>query len=144
MRNQSEIDLSKKMKQNRIIFNKETEYYYVKCGKNNIRIDNISKETNINEKLLTEISIWLEQNIEQIKKFGVEELIDLKNEDWLKCNEEKITEKEFIKNLNLQSIVIHKKGNIDMIFDADNIFYGHCITIYTNENLIMEEASIGY
>ncbi len=132
------------MKEDRVSFNEETKCYYIKCNADKIRVSTIGGKKDIDKKLLEEISIWLEKNIEQIKEFGAQELVDLKNEDWLEDNQEEITEIEFIKKLNLQNIVIHKKGNLDMIFDADDIFYDHCVTIYTDENFIIKDALLGY
>ncbi len=139
------------MNKNKVLFT-ENDSFHLRYGDKKIRLsyfanDDISyqpKKEELNQELLQSVSSWLAENLSLIKEFATEELLDLKNDDWREENEPKLTAEEFIARLELLEIVVYYTGKVDMIFDADDIFYDHCISVYTNENLLVQGANVGY
>lgn len=128
------------MNVNRVNFDDNKELYFINFEGKKVFFDGDFKT----EKSLNEIAIWLESNITSIKDFGAEWLLDLKNDDLYEQNKDEITKREFIENLNLLDIIIHPENNLDLIFSANNMFYGDGITIFTDKNLTLTKAIKGY
>lgn len=79
--------------------------------------------------------------IETLKNKMVDEMIVLKNNDWLQEDEEHISILKFKKEMKLYSIVIYDGGSIELYFQDNDMFYGHDIITYldANHNYISSE-----
>jgi len=77
-----------------------------------------------------------------IKSKICEELLKLKNENWLEEGENPLTADEFISKIYLESIAFNDTDVFQMYFNDGDIFWGHAITIETDFNKIVEHIGI--
>jgi len=76
------------------------------------------------ERLVTGI-VELERRANQ---FLVEKMLRLKNEGWLREGEQPLSEDEFRKRITLGRLDIGDGGSATLIFDDDDVFWGHYLT----------------
>lgn len=77
---------------------------------------------------------------ENYKRKTSEELIELHNETW---NEgDIITKEEFVKRINLESIMFYCEGNAELYYNDGDLFWGHTIVVDINEKGEYESAQI--
>ncbi len=76
-------------------------------------------------------SLWAEERVwqDRIEQFLVDELMSLKNEKWLKEGEKKISKKEFLKALELETVEILENGRFKFWFSDGGLFWGHGVTV---------------
>lgn len=68
----------------------------------------------------------------QLKEYVSNELLELANE-W--CEDEtEITKEQFLQRIGSPEIQIDTDGTVEVIFDDDNMFYGHIIVVGIDEN----------
>jgi uncharacterized protein (TIGR03067 family) len=67
--------------------------------------------------------------IELARRYAVENLLDLKNDNWLDEEEEPLTAAAFRQRMTLESMVFSSNGGITFYHDDGNLFWGHCIQI---------------
>jgi hypothetical protein len=71
----------------------------------------------------------MESYSEDAKKYAVEGLLELKNENWLDSEEEPLTREQFKHRMTLESVDISVEGEIGFFYDDGDLFFGHCIVI---------------
>jgi len=67
--------------------------------------------------------------VELARKHAVDNLLDLKNDNWLEEDEEPLTPGSFMDRMTLQSMVFSSDGSVRFYHHDGNLFYGHCIEI---------------
>jgi len=85
----------------------------------------ISDALKVAEKLWDEQSSWKQQ----VDDYAVDELLSLKNQDWLDEDESPVTPEQFKSRMTLQSISIDRDGTIEFWHDDGDLFWGHSIMI---------------
>jgi hypothetical protein len=69
----------------------------------------------------------------RVKHFAVQELLPLKNEDWLDEDEDEgeapLTPQQILRKLKLESIAVNPDGSFEFWFDDGNPFSGHMIQV---------------
>lgn len=67
----------------------------------------------------------------RVKDFAVQELLPLKNEDWIDEDEGEVplTPQQFLRKLKLESIAVKPDGSFEFWFDDGNLFLGHLIQV---------------
>ncbi len=123
--------------------NEDTELSYDRCITNVLLLGNKveitynpseieMKESNfiigLNQKLN-----WISKNKHEINSQVVKKLLPLKNESWLNDSESKITEKDFINRIKLESILFFGDLSSELVYDDGNLFWGHQIVTDLNE-----------
>ena len=63
------------------------------------------------------------------KAYAVEELLELKNDEWLDEDEEPLTSEDFQGAMQLESISFEPDGEVLFFHDDGDLFWGHCILI---------------
>nr|WP_321453072.1 DUF2262 domain-containing protein [uncultured Carboxylicivirga sp.] len=71
-----------------------------------------------------------------------EELLVLKNENWLEEDEKPFTAEEFTSTIFLESITVNDSDVFQMCFNDGDIFWGHAITVETDLNKNIEHIGI--
>ena len=76
-------------------------------------------------------ALWADQAgwKQKIEEFAVQELLPLKNENWLGENEKELTRKQFLAKMKLNSITVNEDGEFEFWHDDGNLFLGHSIQI---------------
>ena len=77
-----------------------------------------------------------------IKEKISEELLPLKNENWLKDDENPLTAQEFISKLFLESITVNDSDEFQMCFNDGDLFWDHAIMVETDLNKKIEHIGI--
>lgn len=90
---------------------------------------------------LKEILDNLEVKDQEFKEFAAKKLVDLANE-WNEEENIKITEKDFIERISFSSIVVDLDGSIIVYYNDDDLFWGHIIAVYGDENGVLKEANM--
>ncbi|MGV3611343.1 MAG: DUF2262 domain-containing protein [Fluviicola sp.] len=80
-------------------------------------------------------------NLNEIKEFAATELLELKNECWLEEDEKELTRKDFADRLvQVEGITCYTSGSVSIVFDDNDLFWGHGITVEMDEHLNYLEA----
>lgn len=80
---------------------------------------------------------------EKVRRYAAEELTELAidwNEDGDSNNQ--ITETEFAKRIEITSIIFHGDGSFEFTFNDDDMFFGHWVVVYVDEQGVFERADI--
>jgi hypothetical protein len=85
----------------------------------------------LQEALKTAHSLWKTQEAwnQRIRDFAVQELLSLKNGDWLGEDEVEITADQFKDRMKLEAITVYPDSSFVFWHDDGNLFWGHCIQI---------------
>jgi len=85
----------------------------------------------VQECLKTAHAIWENQSYwhQKIKDYAVQELFELKNNEWLDDDEVELTPNEFKDRMMLESINVSPNGSFNFYFDDGDLFWGHSIEI---------------
>lgn len=109
----------------------------------------ISIDVDIDDKaswdtIINQVKEFCKDTVEVDKKlrvFAASALTELAN-DWLEDENAVITEEEFAERITLGSITISDDGSYSFYFDDDDIFYGHCVTVYGDLENGLERAEM--
>jgi len=85
----------------------------------------ISAGLKVAEKLWNDQSTWKTK----IDAFAVQELLPLKNDNWLGDDEAPLTPEQFKSRMTLESISVHPDGSFEFWHDDGDLFWGHSIQI---------------
>ncbi len=66
---------------------------------------------------------------QRINEYAADQLLALKNENWLEDDEEPLTPAAFISHMTLESISIEEDGGFTFWHDDGDLFWGHTIQI---------------
>lgn len=85
----------------------------------------------VQECLKTAHTIWRNQSYwyQKIRDYAVQELLNLKNNDWLDEDEVELSPDKFKDRMILESIKVCPNGSFDFYFDDGDLFWGHSIEI---------------
>lgn len=81
--------------------------------------------------LATARALWSQPKLwsTRVKALAVQELLPLKNEDWIEDDETPLTPERFLRRLKLESIAVNPDGSFEFWFDDGNLFSGHMIQV---------------
>ena len=71
-------------------------------------------------------------NRDELKLYAAEELLELYNDVWNETDI-KITESEFVSRMLLEGITVYSDRTTTFYYHDGDLFYGHSITIYLDE-----------
>lgn len=74
--------------------------------------------------------------------FASDELLELKNDDWLDDDEAPVTRMDFIARMSIETMSFDNKGGYEISYDDGGLFFGHCICVKTDSNGKPKEADI--
>ncbi|MCP3924202.1 MAG: DUF2262 domain-containing protein [Desulfobacterales bacterium] len=75
--------------------------------------------------LIENMSVWTKKVID----YAVNELLDLKNENWLDEGELKVSKEEFATRMSIQLITTYDDGEFEFWHDDGGLFWGHSIVV---------------
>ena len=103
-----------------------------------------NKIENVESAIKTAHSLWKDQSLwnKRIQQYAIEKLLALKNESWLDDNEKSITSIDFIRKMNLESVVIYPNDDFEFWYDDGELFWGHSIKICGNLSKGLKDAEI--
>ena len=76
-----------------------------------------------------------------LRDYAARQLTDLAN-DWRQEDVPQITEQEFARRIGTPSIHINERGGFEAEYEDDDMFYGHWIVVYGDENGELKRANI--
>lgn len=79
---------------------------------------------------------------QRIKQKITEELLSIKNENWLEENENPLTPEEFQDKIRVEAINIHPESDFQFWYDDGDTFWGHSISIDGKLDGTLEEVGI--
>ena len=85
---------------------------------------------------------WFKKNAHAVKEFAAEEMLELKNDNWLEEGEEELTEEEFVKKMEINSVFIDTDNAVSLYYDDGDMFWGHAIVVQLDKSLDFKYASI--
>jgi hypothetical protein len=76
-------------------------------------------------------TLWEKQNDwdERAGALAVENLLSLKNDNWLEDGERELNSRQFAARMRLQSIVVRPDGSVDFWYNDGGLFWGHSIQV---------------
>lgn len=96
-------------------------------------------------KVLNELVDNIVANDTKYREFAAQELTELANE-WLddsdEIDAEEITRELFKKRMEISEITVSPDGNLSLFYNDDDMFFGHTIEIYVEENGNIISANI--
>lgn len=94
----------------------------------------LENSTSIDAVLEAAHSLWQNQSewVKRIEDFAVQELLPLKNRDWLECDEPPLTESDFKDLMKLASVSVASKGSFRFAFQDSDMFRGRSIFVDGN------------
>lgn len=78
---------------------------------------------------------------DELKLYAASQLLGLYNDVWNETDIE-ITEREFASRMLLEGITVECDRNTTFYYQDGDLFYGHSITVYLDENGNLESAQI--
>lgn len=95
--------------------------------------------------LRTARSLWAEQTVwdQRIKTFSTEQMLELKNNNWLEDDEQEITPEEFASRIEVTSIFVNADGSFKISCSDDGMFHDHWITVHGDESRGLYDAGLG-
>jgi hypothetical protein len=85
---------------------------------------------------------WLSENLSPIKAFAAEELIELKNNNWLEESEEPISESDFVAAVVVEGVNIFSDGSGEVYLGDGDLFGGHSISVSVSPDYQLTAAAI--
>jgi hypothetical protein len=95
---------------------------------------NLSASADVQEALKTAHALWRNQKEwnRRVRSFAVEQLLPLKNDNWLDEDEAELTPDQFEDRMTLESITVRADGSFDFWHSDGDLFWGHSIQISGN------------
>jgi hypothetical protein len=78
----------------------------------------------------------------RVDQFAAQELLPIKNENWLDDDESELSPEEFIRRMDLKSISISPHGDFEFWHNDGDLFWGHSILIRASLNGGLIDADI--
>lgn len=78
----------------------------------------------------------------KIKQFAADQLLDLKNDNWLHEDEGEVSQAEFISCMTLTEVLIDESGDFTFYYDDGDLFWGHSVAVSGNLKQGLLEAGI--
>ena len=80
------------------------------------------------------------EGLEVCKAFIADELLEIKNSDWLEDDEESLTSDQFVSQLTLDTLTAPLEDSWELYFDAKELFWGHAIQVWWNPSKGFHDA----
>lgn len=95
---------------------------------------NLAGSANAQAALKTAHALWQNQSEwnRRVRSFAVEQLLPLKNDNWLDEDEAELTPDQFEERMALESITVRADGSFDFWHSDGDLFWGHAIQISGN------------
>ncbi|SCW74009.1 hypothetical protein SAMN04487970_103760 [Paenibacillus tianmuensis] len=76
------------------------------------------------------------------RAFAADELLELKNDNWLVEDEEPVTKKDFVQRMSIETIAFDEDGAFEIWFADGDLFWGHSIMVSMNSEGEPEDAGM--
>jgi hypothetical protein len=91
---------------------------------------------------------WIEANLEHVREFAADRLLDLYNETW-RCEGEDgrpeapvLDRRGFAARVTLSYVCEYEEGNAMIYFDDDDMFWGHSVEVLVSPTGELEDVDI--
>lgn len=92
--------------------------------------------------ILKNVSSDIPEWDKKVRKYAAEELTELAN-DWNEeDSDEQITKEEFAKRIEISGIIFRSDGSFEITFNDDDMFFGHWVVVYVDEQGAFERADM--
>ena len=88
------------------------------------------------------IAAALRQLAESAAEYAANEQLGLKNDTWLGEDESPVSRDEFIKRLQLESVVAYPDGTAEWFFDDGDLFWGNCVLLQMESDQTFSDVSL--
>lgn len=88
------------------------------------------------------IITWLDNHLSEVKSFAANQLLHLKNESWLKAEQDPISHSEFVSKIRMEAVTGYSKGHFQVFFFDNDLFFGHTLVVDVSSQLVMEYATL--
>jgi hypothetical protein len=85
---------------------------------------------------------WVFLETEKILDYCASELLETKNEGWLKENESPLTALQFKRKLRLKSVEIVADGSMKLTYLAGGLFWGHDVVVSVMSDFSFDYATL--
>ncbi|MBD1385323.1 DUF2262 domain-containing protein [Mucilaginibacter rigui] len=93
--------------------------------------------------LATQINNWLNSNLNQVKQFAANALIEDKNSEWLEENEAPVSEEAFMQTIEFKGVLAFSEGSFEIYFNDNDLFWGHTIIVDVDQDFNLSGVNIG-
>lgn len=135
--------VGKPMKKGEII---SLKYYslFINIWEQNVEVIFDAENENLNkfvEKINSQLN-WLAKNRNYVNENLTQNLLNLKNENWLDKNELPKSKTDFLKLMRLKSINFIQNSAFNLNYDDGKLFKGHSIEVKLNSKREIKKVSI--
>jgi hypothetical protein len=94
----------------------------------------VEEHDDIDSALKVAHALWGDESSwnERVRDYAVQELLPLKNENWLDEDETELTPEQFKSKMTLESIAVYPDGSFEFWHDDGDLFWGHSIQVCGN------------
>lgn len=94
--------------------------------------------------MATAEELWNRQSFwkKRIEDFVVQELLELKNDNWLDDDEDEVSPEEFVERIWISSVSVQENGDFVFWYDDGNLFWDHAIEVEGNIQTGLSRANI--
>jgi hypothetical protein len=85
---------------------------------------------------------WIFGNTEELLDFCADQLLGIKNGDWLREKENKMDRKDFKRKLKLKEIDINADGSLTLRYMDGKMFHGHDVVVEVKSDFSLDYATI--
>ncbi len=80
--------------------------------------------------------------LQEIEEAMIEEMLSLKNENWLDEGEAELTKSAFQKEVSIYGINIYEEGDTEIYYKANDLFWGHEIQVSLDDDNKYESSTL--
>lgn len=117
-----------------LVLNKRIGWFETRAQWNGMSVDvSLTPDStgSLDTALRTAKRLWSAQKSwkRKVDQYAVQDLLPVKNNSWLNDDERKLTPKQFVTRMRLESISIDDEGGFDFWHHDGDLFYGHSIQV---------------
>lgn len=107
-----------------------------------ITIDNKQDDTKKMISFANEFIEWFKKNHMQAKRYAASKLLEVKNDAWIKADEEIVNEDNFVNKMVLESISINNDKSATVFYQDNDLFWGHAIIVEIDNKFKFVDAGL--
>lgn len=105
-------------------------------------LDFTANDMEVASRLANRVCEWLDENFERVTKFVANELLSLKNDQWLEEDEPAVSEADFLNTIELDGLNVFTDGSFEVLFKDGDLFWGHWINVDIDSDFNLRQADL--